>query len=120
MKVRALDSTGDFEFGKGFNNYKQDQDAIAQILQTRLQSFLGDCFFNSQAGIDWFNLLGSKNQLALNLAISSTILNTQNVTGIKQLFVELNADRVFTVSYKVQTVYSILSDTFQFDVGSGV
>jgi len=85
----------------------------------RLSSFLGDCFFDLGAGIDWFNFLGGKDQLALNLAISSVILNTKDVTGILQLSAELDRDtRKFTVKYRVQTTFSVLSSDFAFDTGT--
>lgn len=116
MIVRALDSTGDWTFGNGLSNYLSANAAVAQSIQTRVLSFLGDCFFDATAGIDWFNLLGSKNQIGLNLAISSTILNTENVTGILQLSVVLNELRNFSVSYSVQTTYSVVNNSFQYDV----
>lgn len=120
MIVRALDINGDWLFGKGKNDYKQNQDAIAQNLNTRLSSFLGDCFFDTGAGIDWFNLLGGKDQIALNLAINAVILNTNGVTGILQLGANLtDSTRVFLVQYQVQTVYSVLSGTYEYDL-SGV
>lgn len=80
-------------------------------------SFLGDCFFDITAGIDWFNLLsGSKNELVLNLNVSSIILNTTGVTGILQLNISLNAQRGSSISYKAQTVYSVTGDIFQYDL----
>ena len=118
MIVRAIDGTGDWLFGKGRNDYRTNQEAIAQNIKTRLSSFLGDCFFDTTAGIDWFNLLGGKDQTALNLAINAVILNTEGVTGGLQTLVGLNEARVFTVQYKVQTVYSILSGTFEYDLNA--
>lgn len=115
MRVRALNQNHDWTFGKGQNDYLRSNAAIAQNINTRLSSFLGNCFFDLGAGIDWFNLLGAKDQTALNLAISSVILNTTEVTGILQLSVGLNAARDFTVQYRVQTVYSAASSTFVFD-----
>ena len=116
MIVRAIDSNGDWLFGKGINDYRTDNDAITQSIGTRLRSLLGNCFFDLGAGIDWFNLLGSKNQPGLNLAISSTILNTEGVTGLLQLSSNLDfVDRSFSVTYKVQTVYSTQTNTFNFD-----
>lgn len=117
MIVRALDSEGDWLFGKGKQDYLTNQDAIAQSIKTRLSMFLGDCFFATNQGIDWFNLLGSKNQLQLNLAISAVILNTENVTGILQLSSELTPSRKFTVRYSVQTTFSVLGNIFQYDFG---
>ena len=115
--VRAL-IAGDWTFGSGKNNYIVGNAAVAQNIKTRLQSFLGDCFFDTTAGLDWFNLVGSKSQIALQLAISSTILNTIDVTGILALSVSLNAQRILSVSYQVQTTYStVISDTFVYDAG---
>ncbi len=117
MRVRALDSDHDWTFGKGRNDYLSDNRAVVQNINTRLSSFLGDCFFDLGAGIDWFTFLSSKNQAGLALAISSTILNTADVTGINQLTMNLDErNRVFSVSYEVQTVYSRASSVFQFDL----
>lgn len=117
MIIRALDGNGDWTYGKGRNNYYSGNSAVAENIQTRLASFLGDCFFDTAAGIDWFNLLGGKDQLALNLAISAVILNTPNVTGILQLSVNLSrGTRAVTIQYNVQTTYSQVSGTFQYDL----
>ncbi len=115
MRVRAIDQNHDWLFGKGQNDYRRNLSAVVQNINTRLSSFLGDCFFDNAAGIDWFNLLGGKDQLALNLAISAVILNTENVTGIFQLSLTLNVRRNFEIRYVVQTTYSRASATFTFD-----
>ena len=113
MIVRALSATGDWTFGAGLNNYKSNRAAVAQDIQTRLSSFLGDCFFDLGAGIDWLNFLGgSKNQLALNLAISAVILNTEGVASMVQLSSNLDlVTRAFAVSYTVATVYGLITGT---------
>lgn len=105
MKNRALDVSGDWTFGKSRSDYKTNQDAVAQLIKTRLNSFLGDCFFSLGDGIDWFNLLGSKKLVELRLSISATILNTQDVTGIVELFTNLDNNRRMTIQYSVTTVY---------------
>lgn len=111
MRVRALTVLGDWTYGAGLNNYLTARNAVAQAIGTRLKSFLGDCFFATNAGIDWFNLLGNKNELALQLAISTTILNTQSqgqnvVTNMVNLSLNLDdVTRIFSVSYSVNTVY---------------
>jgi hypothetical protein len=106
MKVRAIDADGDWTYGKGFNDYKTNNAAIAQNIATRLRCFLGDCFFALNEGVDWWTLIGSKNQIALNLAISAVILKTDLVTGILQLSTNLDANRKLTLSYEVATVFS--------------
>lgn len=115
-RVRQVDDDGDWLFGKGQNDYVVSNTAVAQNINTRLGSFLGDCFFDLGGGIDWFNLLGTKDQVSLNLSISAVILNTLNVTGILQLTTSLSDERVFTVTYRVQTSYSTAASVFQFDL----
>lgn len=105
MRVRAIDSSNDWEMGKGINDYKVNTLAVAQNIKTRLQSFVGDCFFAKSAGLDWFNLMGSKNIIGLRLAITSVILNTPEVTGVVELSFELSENRSVLIQYSATTVY---------------
>lgn len=116
--VRALDANGDWEFGAGLNNYQQNLNAVALDIQMNLNSYLGNCFFAVSAGIDWFNLLGGKNELAISLAINSTLVNTKGVTGIQQTNFTLNSARHLSISYNVNTVYGTLSNTLSYDIGT--
>lgn len=116
MIVRAIDSNADWNFGKSLNDYISGNMQIQQDIRTRLLSFLGNCFFATTDGINWYGLLGYKNNLALTLAISAAILNTNGVTGMLQLNVSLNANRQFFISYEVQTVYSTTGDVFQYNL----
>jgi hypothetical protein len=118
MIVRALDTDGDWLFGKGKNDYKTANKAIEQEIRTRVLSFLGDCFFDVGAGIDWFTFLGgSKNTIVVNLAVSTVILNTSGVTGILQLLTSLNpVTRILTLQYAVTTIYSSVQSQFAFDL----
>ena len=107
MIVKSLDSNGDWTFGSSLNNYLRNQKAVVQNVNTRLQEFLGDCFFNTGAGINWLNLLGGKNQTAISLAVTNTILSTDQVIGLQQLNINLNdATRSLFIEYTVQTSYS--------------
>lgn len=119
MIVRVLDVNHDWTFGRGKNNYITGIPAVAQDIQTRLLSFLGDCFFAINEGIDWFNLLGGKSKTAIDLAINAVILNTRNVTGILEISSTLDNNRVLTIVFSVQTAFGPISDTFQYDVGQG-
>lgn len=116
MIIRQLSSLHDWTFGQGRNNYVTGNAAVAQNINTRLLMFLGDCFFDLGAGIDWWNFLGSKNQTGLQLAISATIINTANVTGLLQSSLTLDANRILTINYSVQSSYSVFTNTFQYDL----
>jgi hypothetical protein len=126
MRVRALDSNGDWTFGAGLNNYLTGTAAVSQAIATRLLSFLGDCFFATNEGIDWFTFLGgSKNQLALQLAINAVILNTQSqgvnvITNIVAVSVQLNdVTRAFTVTYEVTSIFGTVTGTINQNLGIG-
>jgi hypothetical protein len=119
MSTRALDSNGDWTFGSGINNYLTGNAEVAQNIKTRLQCFLGDCFFDTGMGVDWFNLLGSKQQVALQLSIAAVILNTQYVTGGLQLSVSYNEKtRGISIIFQVQTTYSQLTSQFVYDLSA--
>lgn len=116
MRVRALDSEGDWTWGKGQNDYLTGVAAVMQEIRCNVSSFLGDCFFDVEGGIDWFNLLGGKNQLAIEVAVSTQIINTPNVTKLVQLSATLNPiTRALTLFYQVTTSYSgqtVVTDHF--------
>ena len=109
--VRAIDTNGDWTFGQGRSNYLSGRAALAQQIRCRLLQFLNECFFDLNAGIDWFNLLGGNNELLLQLAISTVILNTQGVTGLLQISVDVSEKRAFTIQYSATTVYSTVTQS---------
>lgn len=106
MIFRQLDSSGDWEFGKGVNDYARQNNAIGLNVKTRILSWVGDCFFDQDAGIDWINRLGSKNQRELlELDLRNIILQSDGVTGILDFSTNV-VDRAFTAEYSIQTIYS--------------
>jgi len=101
MRVRALDANGDWTFGRGRGNYLTAKAARAQNLQTRLMSFLGDCFWDLGAGIDWFNLLGGKSALQIDFAVQSTIIGTDGIVGIDRDSIAVDSNRQLSAKYTV-------------------
>ena len=105
MRIRAIDGTGDWTFGKGLNNYIDQDREIAQDIKCRLLSWEGDCFWALQESIDWRNLLDKGQEVTLELAIKSTIIKTYGVSKITQLSLALGVDRKLNVTYAVETIY---------------
>lgn len=106
MIFRDLNDDHDWTFGKGKNNYSSRNDAIGLNIETRILSWVNDCFFDTKAGIDWINRLGSKNQRALLEAdLKRIILLSYGVTGIISLDTEL-IGRDFIGHYSINTIYS--------------
>lgn len=106
MIFSNLDQNHDWTFGKGAADFANGDQAIGLNVKTRLLSWVGDCFFDLNAGIDWWNRLGSKNQRTLlELDLKRVILQSEGVTGIVSFDTTLTG-RDFTASYTINTVNS--------------
>jgi hypothetical protein len=106
MIFRNLTEDHDWTFGAGLQNYVAENTAIGLNIKTRILSWVGDCFFDMDAGIDWVNRLGSKNQrVLLELDLKRIISQSEGVTGIVDFDTNL-IGRNFSASYTVSTIYS--------------
>ena len=106
MTFRNLDENHDWVWGTGKNAYVKDEQEIALNLETRILSFLGDCFFAINEGIDWWNLLDYRYQGRLENAVSEVVKNTPGVTAINRIDVLMGADRQIRIQYDIQTIFS--------------
>lgn len=109
MIFRALDVSGDWTFGQGRQNYLTDEPAIELNVATRLKSFLGDAFWQTDFGIDWWNLIGSKNpnaQAGIILACRATIADSYGVVRINSVEAFTTRDRKLRASYNIDTIFS--------------
>ncbi len=107
MIIRRIDAEGDWIFGKGLSGYVFNQEAIEENLRTRILSWLGDCFFALNEGIDWNNRLdvGQKKEIVDEL--KSMILKSFGVTGVNSIDFTFNGTtRLFLVEYDIVTIYS--------------
>ena len=97
----------DWAFGKGRQSYLRHEAAIAQSIRTRLMSFVGDCFFDINAGIDWWRFLGGKERLALLVQVRRVILGTEGVIGVSDLnVIDDPGTRGLILSYSVRTLHA--------------
>lgn len=103
---RNLDVNHDWVWGISKNAYVKDNQEIALNLETRILSFLGDCFFATDEGIDWWNLLEYNKQEQLENSVQEVVKNTPGVTGINSIDVLTGANRQIRITYDIQTIYS--------------
>lgn len=106
MSFRNLNGDHDWTFGIGRNNYVYQNQEIALNIKTRVLSFLGDCFFATNEGIDYWNLLDYNKQDQLETSIMSTIAQTDGVQKVNTIDILVGANRRLTLEYSVYTVYS--------------
>lgn len=107
MIIRKVDSENDWLFGHGLSNYAKDEEAINENIKTRLLSWVNDCFFAMQEGVDWRQRLDIGQQLALKDELKTVILQSFGVIGVNS--VELIFDgvtRLARITYNIQTIFS--------------
>lgn len=104
-KIRAIDADNDWEFGQGLSSYRIDQEGLAQDLKTRLQEWVGDCFFAASSGIDYNTRLNPNQQDLLEQEAKSLILKTEGVVELIDLNVVFS-NRILTMNYSIRTIYS--------------
>ena len=106
MIIRALDSNGDITFGLGIQNYLTGQAAIALNIKTRILSFLNNCVWDMQAGIDWFTFLKqTANAAQVELAVKATILQSSGVISVNSVSVSTTG-RNISLSYNINTIFT--------------
>lgn len=107
MKFRGLDANGDWLLGQGVGSYAQEADALALDIAARVRSRKGNCFFATDDGVDYANLLEKNQQKNLITAISNAILQTPGVVKINSLATNMNPQtRTMSLTYEVQTVFT--------------
>ncbi len=110
MRVRTLDSSGDWSFGSGKQNYLSDLGALEQSIVTRLKQWRGNCFFAIEEGIDWNNLLDIGTAALLDLDIKRVILQTGGVLRISDYASTIDSmTRAVSISCTINTIYGDLA-----------
>jgi len=105
MIFRSLDKNLDWNFGAGKSSYALYNDAIVLNIETKLKTFLSECFFKTNAGLPWFDLIVNKNKDIVVLYIKAAIIEIYGVINIKELEYSITTARKVTVKYTIDTLY---------------
>lgn len=101
---------GDWTFGQGRQNFLTTDRAIAENLRTRLQCFLADCFWAVDFGVDWWNLLGSRNpsaEVGIILQCRQMVAESYGVVTIQTIEARTDVNtRLLTLVLVIDTIYS--------------
>lgn len=107
MIFRQVTASGDWTFGKGTSNYAQNEAAIDLNIQTAILSWVGDCFFDLQFGIDWTRFLDTGQQTNLQVALQTLILSLYGIVGVESVSAVFDpVTRRLTTRYSVTTIFS--------------
>lgn len=106
MIFRTLDSNWDWNFGRGLSDYSEETMAIAYDVKSKILSWYGDCFFDADAGIDWKNILGTKDQKeVLDLNVKRIVSDEEGITEIT-FFDSAIENRKYTCTIRFKTIYN--------------
>lgn len=114
MTYRKLSSTGDYTFGRGSGNFYKDQpEAVAQAVQTRLGLIQGEWFLDVTNGTPYNSqVLGAGTVGKYDQAIQSVILGTPGVTQLLSYSSAVDpTTRKATISCDIDTVFGPTSVT---------
>lgn len=107
MIIRQTTDDGDWKFGKGLSDYARDEQAVEQNIKSRCLSWVGDCFFALQEGIDWRSRLDVGQKQALVEEIKGEILQSFGVVGITSIDFTFNPQlRDLRVVADAETIFS--------------
>lgn len=109
---RKLDANGDYTFGQGSGNfYKNEPEAVAQAVKTRLGLIQGEWFLDIETGTPYNSqILGAGTISLYDSAIQEVILNTVGVTKIVNYSSQVNAStRNATVNCTIDTIFGTTS-----------
>lgn len=116
MRVRRIDSSGDWVFGHGLADYKTGHNAVAQNIVTRVKSFARDWFLDMKAGIDWIGLMGQKgSQDKIVREVARVTLETSGVARIDAISNDYDpVKRTLSTSLTTTDIYG---ETFAQEIG---
>lgn len=109
MRIRATDSEGDWVFGQGRNSYFGGAAEIIEDINTALQLFMGEAFWQMDAGVDWWNLIGGKQpQAQQNIILQcrqviSSRWGVTKINSVEATFTEYR--RSLSIVYSIETIY---------------
>jgi len=111
MIYRALDSNGDYVFGKNMQSFLIDINAVAQAIKTNLLLLKEEWWEDLSEGLPLFqNILGQSGSgesiQSIDLIVKDRILNTQNVLNIIT-YSSKYENRRLAISCSVETVFGI-------------
>ena len=110
MKVRALDATGDWLFGRGIQSYATEKNALKQNVATRLRSWKNDCFFAMDDGVDYNNFLDIGKKTFLDIDVKRVILQTEGVLRISSYESTLEAGtRAVKIRATIATIFGLVT-----------
>lgn len=108
LKINPVNGQQDIYFVDGQLAFVTDADYVAQRIQTRLLTQLGEWFLDTSIGVDWYGSIFVKpvNLVLVEAILKQTIINTPDVNALLSFESDFEVDtRQYNVVFTVDTVY---------------
>lgn len=111
MKIRKVDSNGDYVFGQPNDMYENEAKGVALLVVDRLNLWLGTWFANTNEGMPYFeDMLGKKDITYIESIIRMTILETTGVESMERFECYFNINtRQLMVEAVIKTQYGTVT-----------
>lgn len=109
-----LDSSGDWAVASGKLQLATKQDEIAQIVSTRLRTFLGEWFLDVRLGVPWFSKILKKNPnpAEIEAILAQTIVESPGIVTLTDFQLTLdNVTRKLRVTFQAKSIAGIINFT---------
>jgi hypothetical protein len=107
MTVRRLTADYDFALGHGLGDYAVEAESVAQRVETRLRTFLGEWFLDTGAGVPWLQGIEGGKPVDLPFSeaqIKAAIIETDGVLELSSFSLAFDpASRRLSVAAVVRT-----------------
>lgn len=107
-----LDSSGDWAVSGGKLQLATERDEIAQIVATRLRTFLGEWFLDVRIGVPWFSKILKKNPnpAEVEALLIQTIVESPGIVTLNTFELSLdNKTRKLKVNFEAQSLAGVIN-----------
>jgi hypothetical protein len=107
-----LDSSGDWAVSGSKLQLATERDEIAQIVATRLRTFLGEWFLDVRIGVPWFSKILKKNPnpAEVEALLIQTIVESPGIVTLKTFELTLdNKTRKLKVNFEAQSLAGVIN-----------
>lgn len=110
--TRKTDENGEPLLFRGDSAFARYEDSVRYDFQQKLRVWFGECFYNRTLGVDYYNLLSSRDPNIKHLlenAVRETARTVSNLKSLTDLNVVINeTTRACKITCKINTIWGLI------------
>lgn len=121
MDLLVDQDTGDLVYDNTKVTVTEEQrQSVAQKLQIKLQTFLGEWFLNTASGIPYYEQIFGKvrSKSSIDLIFQQKILEEPDVVEITEFTSEITSGRSYNLSFRVRTTLNQITNNINIEIGA--